>query len=639
MKMHSGLAMRGGWRSPALKLALGVLAAQAFCLPARAADFVFNGSSGTDWNTAANWTPPGPPGHTDRADIAGGLTATLDASPPSDIDTLYIGGNTDGPTANDNAQSNTMGDGTLNQTGGDLVVNTWGVVGVLGTGPNAGAGTYNLSGGTFHQKGTDNFTVGQGGKGTFNVSGNAAVTIDNILNVGRWSDTTGPNTSQGRGNGTIVQSGNSTVTVSGNSTNNNDAIFIGHFGDGSYTIKDSATLNSAKDITVGSDATSTGLLTQSGGTLSQTGGWFYVGRNTGATGTYNLSGGNVTVAGRFFSAFSGTGTVNQTGGTLTVGGDTNVADNGGTGVYNFSAGTLNANGGVNVGGWNNSNGTLNLSGTAALKTTDFSVGRNDPNSDPTANNSVGLVNQTGGSVTVSGHLVLGLDATNESNGNTKGTYTLSGGQLKLGTNGLQIGGTGQGTAAHPGATGIFNLNGGTLDAAGQAIAIGQGAGSASAFNFTGGTLQNASSINFPLTQTGGTLHPGPVDGTGKTTITTGDYTNSGGSLLVDLTTAGKNDELVLSSGTFHLSGASLTVHVPGGGQVPAGQYTIVDPTSTGTGVFSNAAATVLGDNGQAFTVSYHGGDGDDIVLSVVPEPAALGLLGLGALGLMVRRRR
>ena len=40
-----------------------------------------------------------------------------------------------------------------------------------------------------------------------------------------------------------------------------------------------------------------------------------------------------------------------------------------------------------------------------------------------------------------------------------------------------------------------------------------------------------------------------------------------------------------------------------------------------------------------FRISYAGGDGNDVVLTVVPEPATMAMLGIGVLGLLARRRR
>ena len=609
-------------------LALAVAAALAAPGVAWADDFVFTAAGGGDWNTSGNWTPPGPPGATGRADIAGGRTVTIAASPASPVDTLYLGGNVEGPSPNDNATSNTTGSGTLNQTAGDLVVNTYATLGEnSATGAqaaNSGAGTYNLSGGTFTLNGSttfdptlSSFSVGQGGTGAFNITGSAAVTINNnVVNLGRWSGAAGDtHAEQGRGNGTIVQGGNSTFTINISATPNVNtfALDIGLNGDGTYTLKDNATLTSSLDVNVGTNRGSTGILNQSGGTLKNTGGWFYVANQPGSTGTYNLSGGTTTITNRFLVGAQGNGTVNQTGGTISVGStggasdDFALGDAGGTAVYNLSGGTANANDGLFVGEWNNANGTLNVSGTGTVNTTDLGVARNDPKSDPTTIKTTGVVNQTGGTVNVKGKVYLGLDGGMNSNGNTTGTYNLSGGQLNLGTGGLQLGGMGQ---TNPGATGIFNLKGaGILEASRGTLQIGAGAGATTAFNMTGGTLRNAAAISFPLNQQGGTLQPGDP-GAPATTAITGDGTTayklaSAGTLHVEIA-SGVADQLQVSSGATTLAG-SLDVLLSGTRPRHTASFAIISSDGmTGdeiSGAFSNAASQYASPQGL-FHVSY-----------------------------------
>ena len=618
--------MQGRGRKGYRTLGLAVAGVSALSLPdlTRGADLVFSGATNGDWNSSTNWTPTGPPGPSDRADIAGGKTVTISISPVSPVDTFYLGGNADTPSPNDNATSNTSGSGTLNQTAGNLVVNTRAVLGSnSSTGANAahaGAGTYNLSGGTFTvtgtdvAEGTDNFTIGRGGTGTFNVSGNAAVTINSLMNLGQWSGAAGTKgAEQGRGNGTVVQAGNSTVTINGMGLDMNGkpvttALNIGLNGDGSYILKDNATLTPNLDVNVGQGSDgggATGVLTQTGGVLNETAGWFYIAASAKSTGTYNLSGGTATLAGRLLVGAQGTGTVNQTGGNITVGTvggineDLAIGDVG-TGVYNISSGSVTANGGLYVGEWNNGSGTLNISGSAVVNANNMGVARNQA-VDPTLSSTTGVVNQTGGTVNIQDHLILGMDEGQNSNGNTTGTYTLSGGQLNLGKSGLQLGGTGQ---TNPGATGIFNLKGGVLEANQSNLLIGVGAGTKTAFNMTGGTLRNAAQIQFPLNQQGGTLEPGDPGKPATLTITgdgTTGYTLASGATLHLEIAGGKQDQVMATGGSTTLTGL-LDVLVSGKPPAHSASLTVLTADSL-SGKFSNAPADYASPQGL-FHVGY-----------------------------------
>lgn len=43
--------------------------------------------------------------------------------------------------------------------------------------------------------------------------------------------------------------------------------------------------------------------------------------------------------------------------------------------------------------------------------------------------------------------------------------------------------------------------------------------------------------------------------------------------------------------------------------------------------------------GALYTVNYAGGDGNDVVLTGIPEPTSVALMAMAGLGLLGRRRR
>jgi hypothetical protein len=119
--------------------------------------------------------------------------------------------------------------------------------------------------------------------------------------------------------------------------------------------------------------------------------------------------------------------------------------------------------------------------------------------------------------------------------------------------------------------------------------------------------------------------------------------NSNSVFSVDMT-ATTADKLNVT-GSVTLTLASLQLNIPNGTTFAAGQaFTLIDPSGTSsafTGAFSNAPAgadDII--NGYAWMVSYTGGDGNDFVLTAVPEPSTwvAGALALATL-LYAQRRR
>jgi MYXO-CTERM domain-containing protein len=122
---------------------------------------------------------------------------------------------------------------------------------------------------------------------------------------------------------------------------------------------------------------------------------------------------------------------------------------------------------------------------------------------------------------------------------------------------------------------------------------------------------------------------------------TGSYSQAAGAtMLFDLNSGTTASDELLTTGNVTLAGL-LSLHVPGGAQIPGGTaFTLIDPAagSTVTGNFSNALSSLTADNGETFNIAYNGGDGNAVVITAVPEPAALALAGLTAT-LLIRRRR
>ncbi len=637
-----------------LAVALGLSARRAM-----GADIIFNATNDL-WNVAGNWNPMSVPGSGDRADIAFGDTATIQAGDTESVATLYIGADNDGSQGNDGnfGAPGTTGNGTLNQSGGSLTVSTWGPV----LGNQAGStGTYNLSGGSFTFTGTDYVRVGQAGTGFFNISNAATASLTKgNLSIG----------SNGGSTGTLAQSGTSNVTLG------SGQLYVGDAGNGTYTLTDSSSLNIANDIVIGRSTGAVGLMTvSSNATVTQTGGWSYVGVNGGqgtlnvgdsssftadgplyvglnggkgfvtqtggtvnfgaqvtgnndnppalgiginGTGTYTISGGNLTEAvstggkgsnWNYIGDNNGTGTLNVNGGTVFFDGRLHIAGGGGsTGTVTQTAGTVNANGNngdtvfgdgngdvgtynlsggafngttVEIGHWDNSKGTLNLSGTGQFNVAGgLSLGTYNSVSGTTT---TGTIAQTGGALSVGGQLNVG-DGSGGGGQKTAGNYSVSAGtatvtgNLVIGNSGTATGtltqsGTGAITVGSTiyvanGGSGTLNIQGGTLTSngvngqsdAGLIIGNTGSGGGYGIVNQSGGTFNNG----------GGWAKIGENSSGGEFNLSGGTFTtasrlqmSNGGTFNISGTgSASIGAEMVVYNGTVNPSGGQL--NLPGG---------------------------------------------------------------------------
>jgi len=156
---------------------------------------------------------------------------------------------------------------------------------------------------------------------------------------------------------------------------------------------------------------------------------------------------------------------------------------------------------------------------------------------------------------------------------------------------------------------------------------------------TGGRLENVGSMNIPLNVAGGTVAVGPAQGT---TLISGDFTLGALATLsldsVTLNQAAVHDRLAVTGivnlgGTLSLEGDFGPVGVP---------LTILDNQGTApiVGNFLGLPeGSTFSSGGSQFQITYAGGTGNDVVVSVVvPEPASLGAIVLAMAGLLGGRR-
>lgn len=434
-----------------------------------------------------------------------------------------------------------------------------------------------------------------------------------------------------------------------------NAAFVNNGG----TAEVSADIPEIQDPFIGTGAGNSGTLNQTGGAINNPAGggsWMFVGQN-GGTGTYNLSGGSVGKDRLYIgTGANGNGTLNLSGTGAVANQFLILGDAGATGVANVTGGSVHATSEIWVGQGGGGSGELNQSSGVVEADTWIAIGRDSAtgvvnlsgdavlrkvatgdagNSDRSFITVGGLGAGSGGTVNIEGNAVLESD-TNLILAESAGRYGVvnqSGGSVILHDNLANPDGFNDSLEldyANEG-LGVYNLSGGSLHA--ETIDATTGT-----FAMSGGLLSATNYVG-NLVQAGGTVSPGNSPGT--MTIT-GDYSLDSGDLYMEIegVLAGTGYDQLIVTGDVSLDGA-LTLdgaYVPNPGEF----FTLIDNQGANAvaGTFSGLAeGSTVTFNGFDLTVTYAGGDGNDVVLFSIPEPTSLALLAVVGLAGAVSRRR
>jgi autotransporter-associated beta strand protein len=592
-----------------------------------------------DWNTALNWTPAAVPnGSSD--------TATFDLS---DITNVSISADTevDGIVFNSGASAYTItvapaftltisGVGVVNNSGGTQNFVTNGA-----TDSNSIGGIIDFS--NTSSAGDAVFTInaagaaGAVGSYTFFADNATADHATFVINGGFVSNTVGGeldfSSSSTAASGTFTINGGTIEQTLGGITQFFDNATA---GEGSFTVN-GGTISSGNGgrIFFNNNATAdnaTFVTNGSTGDSNDGGAIFFLDDSTAGNGTFVNNGGTVSSGGNGSAGgmqFAGNSTasnavVTNNGGTGsdTVGAITNFIEN-----STAENATLIANGGSDGGG----GGTIafyqdSTGGSARVEV--FGNGSLDISSHLPSGVAIGSLEGTGNVFLGANNLTIGSNNLSTTFSGVIqdpefGGDTLGGSLTKIGSGTLTL----SGANTYTGAT---TVNGGMLVVDGSIT---------SAVTVNGGALGGSGTTRAVTVNSGGTLSPGNSPGIlnvqGDLTLTLG------ATCLVDLNGAavGTQYDQVNVTGIVSLGNATLSLQLaftPTGGTM----FKVInnDLTDSVVGIFNGLAeGATFTVNGQAFSISYIGGDGNDVVVTAVPEPGTWALLLAGSAALIARR--
>jgi autotransporter-associated beta strand protein len=457
-------------------------------------------------------------------------------------------------------------------------------------------------------------------------SSNSTVTINGgTVSLGAYSsdrdNSTNSGLPTGLADGLIVNGGTVTATSIALNTTNSWAE-MGVTG-GSVTITGSTGGLLVGD---GNNATRGGFLEVTGGSLTYLGTDGMILDNTAVVGYATLTGGTTTLSGiTLNSPAAQTSNTAGSGATLVVGGTANLYV-GSLGIVANPASNIgsliNFNGGATIGAIANwsSSANITLGGTA---TSSITLQAADSSNTP-HNISLSGVLSGNGPLIISGSGAVTLSGSNSYSAGGAANGTTVNGTLFVNTTDLVNGGTGPyPLAVNSGGTlgGNGVINGTVTVAGGGLIDPGEGGTNTSQTLSLDGTVQldDGADLDFTLDTFPGTAADAVIDA--STSSGDSDFVEAldlpgGGTVNVNFTFPNGAPETGVPYTLIDYSGGT-DVYVGGGG---------VEWTTDGEGVFEDFAT--ITDTGSEI----------DVTFIPIPEPASLGILSLGVLGLLRRRR-